>query len=236
MQWALMRVFPAPLRVSAFLFFAASLADGVLVPFFALWAVRDAGIPVAAAGLQLGCYAGGELVATPFVGGLSDRIGRRPVLIGSTLGVGCGFFVLYFAHGAVQAAVAFLMIGVFESVLHPTAQAVVADIVRCPICAAISGSIVCSAASAPCSARSWSVPAACSVIAARVVATGDGPITKAAVVATGTSLAAGGWLRPGGLFRRVLFADLGQPAPREAAGARIEFERIAGHRFLLKRV
>jgi MFS transporter, DHA1 family, tetracycline resistance protein len=120
---------PVPVRVSAFLFFAASLADGVLMPFFALWAVHVASVPVAAVGLLLGCYAGGELIATPFIGGLSDRLGRRPVLIGSTLGVGLGFLVLYLAQGTFQAAAALLTIGIFESVLHPTASAIVADVV-----------------------------------------------------------------------------------------------------------
>ncbi|HVX57912.1 MAG TPA: MFS transporter [Candidatus Saccharimonadales bacterium] len=120
---------PPPLRVSAFMFFAASLADGVLVPFFAIWAVREAGVPVAAVGLLLGCYAGGELLATPFVGGLSDRLGRRPVLLVSTLGVGSGFAVLYFVHGAIAVAVTLAAIGIFESVLHPTAAAIVADVV-----------------------------------------------------------------------------------------------------------
>jgi DHA1 family tetracycline resistance protein-like MFS transporter len=123
------RALPSPVRVSALLFFAANLADGVLTPFFALWAVREAGVPVAAVGLLLGCYAGGELIATPLVGGLSDRWGRRPVLIGSTLGVGVGFLVLYLSHGVLAATLALLTIGMFESVLHPTAQAVVADVV-----------------------------------------------------------------------------------------------------------
>jgi len=117
------------LRVSAFLFFAANLADGVLMPFFAIWAVRVAGIPVAAVGVLLACYAGGELIATPFIGGLSDRIGRRPVLMLSTFGVGSGFLLLYWSHGTASAAAALLLIGVFESVLHPTAMAIVADVV-----------------------------------------------------------------------------------------------------------
>ncbi|WP_288587046.1 MFS transporter [uncultured Methylobacterium sp.] len=115
--------------VALALFFAANLADGVLLPFFALWAVRDAGVPVAVVGLLLGCYAGGELLANPFVGGLSDRLGRRPVLLGSTLGVALGFLALFFVHGTVAAAMALTVIGVFESVLHPTAAAIVADVV-----------------------------------------------------------------------------------------------------------
>jgi DHA1 family tetracycline resistance protein-like MFS transporter len=111
------------------LFFAAAVADGILMPFFALWAHKDAGIPIEYIGLLLGCYAGGELLATPFVGGIADRVGRRPVLLVSTCGVGFGFLLLYLVHGAAAVAAALIIIGVFESVLHPTASTVIADVV-----------------------------------------------------------------------------------------------------------
>jgi DHA1 family tetracycline resistance protein-like MFS transporter len=120
---------PRPAQVGMVLFFAAAVADGILMPFFALWAHRDAGIPIAYIGLLLGCYAGGELLATPFVGGIADRVGRRPVLLVSTCGVGFGFLLLYLVHGAAAVAAALIIIGVFESVLHPTASTVIADVV-----------------------------------------------------------------------------------------------------------
>jgi MFS transporter, DHA1 family, tetracycline resistance protein len=80
-------------------------------------------------GLLLGCYAGGELLATPFVGGIADRLGRRPVLLVSTCGVGCGFVLLYIVHVAFAVGASLIIIGVFESVLHPTAATVIADVV-----------------------------------------------------------------------------------------------------------
>ena len=118
---------PTPARVGMLLFFVASMADGVLMPFFALWAHRDAGIATQYIGLLLGCYAGGELLATPFVGGIADRLGRRPVLLASTIGIGIGFVLLFFARGGLLIAAALITIGIFESVLHPTAAAVIAD-------------------------------------------------------------------------------------------------------------
>jgi MFS family permease len=120
---------PGAARVGMLLFFAASVADGILMPFFALWAHRIAGIPIEFIGLLLGCYAGGELLATPFVGGIADKVGRRPVLLVSTCGVGCGFILLYLVQGAFAVAAALIVIGVFESVLHPTASTVIADVV-----------------------------------------------------------------------------------------------------------
>jgi DHA1 family tetracycline resistance protein-like MFS transporter len=120
---------PVAARVGMFLFFAAAASDGILMPFFALWAHKDAGIPIEYIGLLLGCYAGGELLATPLVGGIADRVGRRPVLLASTAGVGLGFLMLFFVHGAIAVAAALITIGVFESVLHPTAATVIADVV-----------------------------------------------------------------------------------------------------------
>jgi MFS family permease len=120
---------PRAAQVGMALFFAAAVADGILMPFFALWAHKDAGIPIEYIGLLLGCYAGGELLATPFVGGIADRVGRRPVLLVSTCGVGAGFLLLYLVHGAAAVAAALVIIGVFESVLHPTASTVIADVV-----------------------------------------------------------------------------------------------------------
>ena len=120
---------PKAARIGMFLFFAAAAADGILMPFFALWAHNEAGIRVEFIGVLLGCYATGELLATPFVGGIADRVGRRPVLLVSTCGVGCGFLLLFLVHGALAAAAALITIGVFESVLHPTAAAVIADVV-----------------------------------------------------------------------------------------------------------
>jgi MFS transporter, DHA1 family, tetracycline resistance protein len=120
---------PRAARLGSFLFFVASVADGTLMPFFPLWARNDAGIPVEYIGLLLGCYAGGELLATPFVGGIADRVGRRPVLLASTTGIGVGFILLFLAPGAIATAFSLLVIGIFESVLHPTAATVITDVV-----------------------------------------------------------------------------------------------------------
>jgi MFS transporter, DHA1 family, tetracycline resistance protein len=51
------------------------------------------------------------------------------VLLVSTCGVGCGFMLLYLVHAAVSVAASLIVIGVFESVLHPTAATVIADVV-----------------------------------------------------------------------------------------------------------
>lgn len=111
------------------LMFCAGFADGVLVPFLPLWATSEAHVPVAAVGLLFGCYAGGELIAAPFVGGIADRVGRRPVLIVSAIGLGAGIAALNLVHGQLAAAAVLLITGLFESVLHPTIMTVITDVV-----------------------------------------------------------------------------------------------------------
>ncbi|HEY0223504.1 MAG TPA: MFS transporter [Pseudolabrys sp.] len=119
---------PVPTRVACFVFFAASVADAALIPFFAVWALKVAHVPLPWIGVLLGCYAGGELLVTPLLGGIADRVGRRPVLLVSTAGVGAGFVLMIFADGPVMAAVCLIAIGVFECMLHPTAATVIGDV------------------------------------------------------------------------------------------------------------
>ncbi|MBZ9862868.1 MDR family MFS transporter [Mesorhizobium sp. CA12] len=122
------RGLPRPALLGLFLFFCAGFADGALVPFFPLWASGEANIPIGAIGLLFACYAGGELIAAPLIGGIADRVGRRPVLILSSLGVGCGFVALFFAHGVAATAAVLLLTGICESVLHPTILTAIADV------------------------------------------------------------------------------------------------------------
>ncbi|WP_245279168.1 MDR family MFS transporter [Mesorhizobium loti] len=122
------RAAPRPALLGLLLFFCAGFADGALVPFFPLWASSEANIPVGAIGLLFGCYAGGELLAAPLIGGIADRVGRRPVLIASSLGVGAGFLALFFVHGVVVTAIVLLLTGMCESVLHPTILTVIGDV------------------------------------------------------------------------------------------------------------
>lgn len=123
-----LRATPRPALLGLLLFFCAGFADGALVPFFPLWASSEANIPIGAIGLLFGCYAGGELLAAPLIGGIADRIGRRPVLVASSLGVGTGFLALFFVHGVAATAVVLLLTGMCESVLHPTILTAIADV------------------------------------------------------------------------------------------------------------
>lgn len=109
--------------------FCVGFADGVILPFLALWAEQSAHVSPRYVGPLLACYAAGELIATPFLGGAADRWGRRPVLLLSLLGVSGGFLLLPSCGGLLAVAAVLLAIGVFECTLHPTVSTVIADVV-----------------------------------------------------------------------------------------------------------
>ncbi len=122
-------VLPTTARIAVGICFCVGFADGVILPFLALWAQQSAHLTASVVGLLLACYSAGELLATPILGGAADRYGRRRVLIYSLAGVGIGFLLLPFCSGVIAIAAMLLFIGVCECTLHPTVSTVIADVV-----------------------------------------------------------------------------------------------------------
>lgn len=65
-----------------------------LIPFYA----KEFGASDTIIGLLVGSYAAAQLIGAPFLGRLSDRYGRRPVLLVSIFGTAIGFLMLGFAN------------------------------------------------------------------------------------------------------------------------------------------
>src|SRR2546422_9289353 len=65
-----------------------------LLPFYA----ESMGATPRAVGLLVSAYAICQLIAGPPLGHLSDRVGRRPVLLGSQVGTCIGFLIRAFAQ------------------------------------------------------------------------------------------------------------------------------------------
>ena len=74
------------------------LGFGVIVPLVPYMADRFGAAPWMVTWI-LGSYSLCQLVAAPFWGRLSDRYGRRPILITSMAGACLSYFVLGFAPG-----------------------------------------------------------------------------------------------------------------------------------------
>ncbi len=122
----------APSRSVLVVVFATILIDfigfSVLIPILPLFAERLGASPVEVA-LLLALYALAQLLFSPMWGWVSDRIGRRPVILVSLFGTVGSFLVLAFANsiGALYAA---RIVGGFFAATIGTAQAVVTDVTR----------------------------------------------------------------------------------------------------------
>src|SRR5213078_1645578 len=78
------------------------LAFGIVAPVFAPLVVRLEGGDTAAAAGMLGLFAAAwalmQFVCSPIQGALSDRFGRRPVILLSNLGLGLDFILMAVAQ------------------------------------------------------------------------------------------------------------------------------------------
>lgn len=72
-------------------------------------------------------YAGAQFLFSPLIGNLSDRFGRRPIILMSLLGLGIDFIFMYFAPDLAWLIVGRLLSGMFGA-SFTTAAAYIADI------------------------------------------------------------------------------------------------------------
>jgi len=96
-----------------------------LLPFYA----EHYGASPFVVGLLVTTYAGCQLVSAPVLGRISDRIGRRPMLMASQAGTLAGFLVLAYANTLWLVFVARVLDGITAGNLS-LAQAYVADVTR----------------------------------------------------------------------------------------------------------
>lgn len=105
--------------------FVDQLGWGIVVPFLPLYA-RSLGASGLVVGLLLAVYSLAQMVASPWWGRLSDRIGRRPLLIIGAAGTCLGLLQLGLAGGLVALFIGRAWLGGF-GIGMSTAQAWVAD-------------------------------------------------------------------------------------------------------------
>ncbi len=72
-------------------------------------------------------YAGMQFLFSPVVGGLSDRFGRRPVLLFSLFGLGLDYIIMFFAPSLIWLVIGRCLSGMFGA-SYSTAMAYIADI------------------------------------------------------------------------------------------------------------
>jgi multidrug resistance protein len=99
---------------------------GVVVPVLPLYTERFGASPFAI-GMLLAAYSGMGFIFSPVVGALSDRLGRRSILLLSTIGQSTGFLIMGAANTLLWLFVARIIDGIFGANLSTT-QAYIADV------------------------------------------------------------------------------------------------------------
>lgn len=99
---------------------------GIIIPLNPYLA-RSFGATPLEVGLLMAIYSGMQFIFSPVWGRVSDRVGRRPVLLVSILGTGFAHLLFYFSHTLAWLFVARLLAGLFGANIS-TAMAYMADI------------------------------------------------------------------------------------------------------------
>lgn len=99
---------------------------GIVIPILPLYAEQYGPSPMTL-GLLMASFSAMQFLFSPILGRLSDRIGRRPVLLVSLLGSAFGYFLFGFAGSLLMLFASRIIDGISGGNIS-TAQAVIADI------------------------------------------------------------------------------------------------------------
>ena len=116
----------SPLVIIFVTIFIDLVGFGIVIPVLPLYAERF-GASEAVIGALVASYSAMQFVFAPLLGRLSDRIGRRPVLLFSMIGTSLGFLLMGFANALWLLFVARVIDGITGGNIS-TAQAYIADV------------------------------------------------------------------------------------------------------------
>lgn len=119
------KLFKSPLFLMALTIFIDFAGFGLVIPLLPFWA-EHLGANAVGVGLVLTVYALAQLIFTPVLGSLSDRYGRRPVIIASLLIEAVGFALTALSGSLLMLLIARFVGGLGASNIG-SAQAVVSD-------------------------------------------------------------------------------------------------------------
>ncbi len=118
-------------RVILFTVFLDLLGFGIVIPLLGVYSTQFGASPWTA-GILTSTYSAMGFLFSPFWGRLSDRIGRRPVLLYSIFGTAVGYVIFAFAHFVPAFALAILFLSrIVDGITSgniSTAQAYLSDI------------------------------------------------------------------------------------------------------------
>jgi DHA1 family tetracycline resistance protein-like MFS transporter len=116
----------SPLATILLVVFVDLIGFGMIIPILPLYA-KSFRAEEWQIGLLLGCYSFMQFLASPVLGYISDRIGRRPVLLVSLIGSAIGYAVMANAQSLTMLFVARIIAGICGASVG-TAAAYIADI------------------------------------------------------------------------------------------------------------
>ena len=116
----------SPLFVLFLTVFIDLVGFGIIIPVLPLYAEHFHASPIAI-GWLTGIYSGMQIIFTPILGKLSDRFGRRPVLIVSIAGTAIGFVLMGMATALPLLFVARILAGITGGNIS-IPQAYIADV------------------------------------------------------------------------------------------------------------
>jgi len=112
--------------------FAGTLVNRVgrfVLLFLAIYLTEVRGLTPTQAGAIISAYGLGAIGGGPLGGTLSDRIGRRPTLVGSLIAGGASMLVLGLVTRTLSMTIAAAVTGLLYEMYRPVVSATVADVV-----------------------------------------------------------------------------------------------------------
>ena len=118
----------SPLYLIFLTVFIDLVGFGIVIPVLPLYA-KHFGATEMDNGWLVGIYSAMQFLAAPLLGKLSDRVGRRPVLLVSLIGTAVGFFIMGGARTLLWLFIARIIDGISGGNIS-TAQAYIADVTK----------------------------------------------------------------------------------------------------------
>ena len=102
---------------------------GFVIPFLTLYLTQQRGIPISRAAFVVSLFGAGSFIAQLTGGELTDRLGRRPVMLMSFLITPIFMIALGFARELTLISVSTFIVGFFTDLYRPAVGAAIADLV-----------------------------------------------------------------------------------------------------------
>ena len=116
-----------PLAILALTLFLDLLGFGLILPLLPVYITHYGGQPWVG-GALLATFSTAQFIFSPIWGRMSDRVGRRPLILLSLCGSAISFIAFGFAPNLLFLFVARVAAGILSSASLPTAQAYIADV------------------------------------------------------------------------------------------------------------